>query len=128
VSAGVECVFPRIKDAGRLDFARVSSWDDMCVGVFGVLAPDASLPAVSFASGDLVVVPGVAFDGRGARLGQGGGYYDRTFPLDSGPAVQLCGMAFEVQIEDSVPTTSHDRGMDAIVTEREFRWMRGEHR
>jgi 5-formyltetrahydrofolate cyclo-ligase len=37
-------------------------------------------------------------------------------------------MAYEVQIEDSIPTTSHDRRMDAIVTEREFRWTRGERR
>jgi 5-formyltetrahydrofolate cyclo-ligase len=126
VSAGVECLFPRVADDGQLDFARARRWEDLCVGAFGVLAPDASAPTASFATGDLVVVPGVAFDRRGARLGRGGGCYDRTFPPGGGPAVQLCGMAYEVQIEDSIPATSHDRGMDAIVTEREFRWMRGE--
>jgi len=126
VNSGVECLFPRVADDGRLDFARATRWEDLRVEAFGVLAPDASAPAASFAAGDLVVVPGVAFDRRGARLGRGGGCYDRTFPPGAGPAVLLCGMAYEVQIEDSIPTTSHDRGMDAIVTEQEFRWTRGE--
>jgi 5-formyltetrahydrofolate cyclo-ligase len=128
VSAGVECLFPRVADDGHLDFVRARRWEDLCVGAFGVLAPDASAPTASFAAGDLVIVPGVAFDRRGARLGRGGGCYDRTFPPGGGPTVQLCGMAYEVQIEDSIPTTSHDRGMDAIVTEHEFRWTRGERR
>jgi 5-formyltetrahydrofolate cyclo-ligase len=128
VSAGVACLFPRVLDDSQMDFARVPCWEDLSVGAFGVLEPAASTPSASFAAGDLVIVPGVAFDRRGARLGWGAGYYDRTFPPGSGPAVRLCGMAYEVQIEDSIPMTSHDRGMDAIVTEREFRWMRGEHR
>ncbi|MBW2289225.1 MAG: 5-formyltetrahydrofolate cyclo-ligase [Deltaproteobacteria bacterium] len=128
VSAGVECLLPRVASDGHLDFARTTRWGDLRVGAFGVLAPNASAPTASFAAGDLVVVPGVAFDRRGARLGRGGGCYDRTFPPGGGPAVQLCGMAYEVQIEDSIPATSHDRGMDAIVTEHGFRWTRGEHR
>jgi 5-formyltetrahydrofolate cyclo-ligase len=128
VNAGVECLFPRVVADGRLDFAWAARWEDLCPGAFDVLAPNVSAPTASFAVGDLVVVPGVAFDRRGARLGRGGGCYDRTFPPGGGPAVQLCGMAYEVQIEDSIPTTSHDRGMDAIVTEHGFRWTRGEHR
>jgi len=128
VGAGVECLFPRVVDAGPLDFARVRRWEDLRVGTFGVLEPDASAPSASFAAEDLVIVPGVAFDRSGVRLGWGGGYYDRSFPPGGGPAVMLCGMAYEMQIEDSIPTTSHDRGMDAIVTEHEFRWMRGDHR
>jgi len=128
VGAGVDCLFPRVLDDSRLDFAVVSRWEDLRVGTFDVLEPHASAPIVSFSAGDLVIVPGVAFDRRGARLGWGRGCYDRTFPPSGGPDVRLCGMAYEVQIEDSIPTTSHDRGMDAIVTEREFRWMRGGHR
>ena len=128
VSAGVECLFPRVVDAGPLDFARVRRWEDLRVGTFDVLEPDASAPSASFAAEDLVIVPGVAFDRSGVRLGWGGGYYDRSFPPGGGPAVMLCGMAYEMQIEDSIPATSHDRGMDAIVTEHGFRWTRGEHR
>jgi 5-formyltetrahydrofolate cyclo-ligase len=127
VRAGVDCLFPRVAGDRHLEFARAARWEDLSAGTLGILSPDASAPIVSFAAGDLVIVPGVAFDRRGARLGRGGGCYDRTFPPGGGPTVELCGMAYEAQIEDSIPTTSHDRGMDAIVTEREFRWMRGEH-
>jgi 5-formyltetrahydrofolate cyclo-ligase len=125
---GVACLFPRVLDDRRLVFGRVERWDEMRVGVFGVLAPAETAPAISFEAGDLVLVPGLAFDRQGARLGHGAGCYDRTFPNDGGPAVRLCGVAYEVQIEDSIPTASHDRVMDAIVTERGFRWMRGEQR
>jgi len=125
-SAGVECLFPRVVADRRLDFARATRWEDLSVGTFNVLEPDAATPITPFADGDLVIVPGVAFDRRGARLGHGAGCYDRTFPSGSGPAVRLCGMAYEIQIEDSIPTRSHDSGMDAIVTERGFRRVRGE--
>ena len=125
VSAGVECLFPRLAARGRLVFARIVRWEELRAGAFGVLAPAAAAPAVAFAAGDLVVVPGVAFDRRGARLGRGGGHYDRTFPPGGEPEVRLCGLAYEVQVEDSIPTASHDRTMDAIVTEHGFRWTRG---
>jgi 5-formyltetrahydrofolate cyclo-ligase len=126
MSAGVECLLPRVAADRRLDFARATRWEDLSVGTFSVLEPDAATPITPFADGDLVIVPGVAFDRHGARLGHGAGCYDRTFPPGCEPAVQLCGMAYEVQIEDSIPVSSHDRGMDAIVTERGFRWVRGE--
>jgi 5-formyltetrahydrofolate cyclo-ligase len=75
------------------------------------------------ASEDLVVVPGLGFDAAGWRLGQGGGHYDRTFPAElreAGP--RLVGFAFDVQLVPRVPHDSHDRMMDAIVTERRILW------
>jgi len=125
--AGVECFFPRVMDDRSLSFGRVERWEDLRPGVLDVLSPDAAAATVELAAGDLVLVPGVAFDHRGARLGRGGGCYDRTFPLGRS-AVRLCGVAYEFQILDSIPTASHDRAMDAIVTEQGFRWTRGEHR
>ena len=77
------------------------------------------------ADGDVVVVPGVAFDRAGRRLGRGEGYYDRTFPASDRPQPLLFGVACEAQIVESVPADSHDRAMDAIVTERAFRWTKG---
>jgi len=127
LGAGVACHFPLVMDDRSLTFVRVERWEELRPGVLGVPSPDDAAPAVELAAGELVLVPGVAFDRRGARLGRGGGCYDRTFPL-GGPAVRLCGVAYEVQIEDSIPTASHDRTMDAIVTEHGFRWARGEHR
>jgi len=80
---------------------------------------------VTLEAGDVVVVPGVAFDARGRRLGRGAGCYDRTFPADQRPAPVLIGAAGGAQLVDSVPSGSHDRAMDAIVTERALRWMKG---
>jgi len=75
--------------------------------------------------GDVVIVPGRAFDRAGRRLGRGVGYYDRTFPPGGRSQPLLVGMACEAQILESVPADSHDRSMDAIVTERGFQWTKG---
>lgn len=68
---------------------------------------------------DFVVAPGIAFDQRGIRLGQGGGYYDRFLARlrrrsDHAP---VAGAAFQLQIIESVPTEPHDAKVDMIVTE-----------
>ncbi|HZK25475.1 MAG TPA: 5-formyltetrahydrofolate cyclo-ligase [Oscillospiraceae bacterium] len=66
---------------------------------------------------DFVVVPGVAFDLQGNRLGYGGGYYDRFFPqLRDG--VPLVAVTFEVQITNGIPVDPWDRRVDFIITEK----------
>ena len=65
---------------------------------------------------DLVVIPGVAFDRRGGRLGYGGGYYDRFFLLLR-PAALLVAVAFELQLVDRVPIDPWDRRVDLLLTE-----------
>jgi 5-formyltetrahydrofolate cyclo-ligase len=64
-----------------------------------------------------VLVPGVAFDDRGHRLGYGGGFYDRLLPLVPPTVARVAG-AFEMQVVERVPTAPHDVGVDTIVTER----------
>ena len=66
---------------------------------------------------ELIIVPGVAFDRRGNRLGSGHGYYDRFLSQASATRV---GLAFRMQIIDRVPVGSHDQMMDFIVTEDEI--------
>lgn len=82
--------------------------------------PDAQVP-VSPAWADVIVVPGVAFDAAGGRLGRGGGWYDRLLadPARRGLAI---GVAFEPQLVESVPVEEHDARLDAVVTERFVRW------
>jgi 5-formyltetrahydrofolate cyclo-ligase len=63
-----------------------------------------------------VLVPGVAFDADGRRIGYGGGFYDRLLPLLRADAHRIAG-AFEMQIVDRVPAVSHDVTVGAIVTE-----------
>ena len=66
---------------------------------------------------DMVVMPGVGFDGNGNRLGYGGGYYDRL-ALKLRPDVRLVALAFEEQVVDEIPSLPHDRKTDIIITEK----------
>ena len=72
-------------------------------------------PIVPAAELDMVVVPLVAFDRTGARLGYGGGCYDRYLPMLS-PACQIVGIAFDEQRVDHVPTEAHDLPLPNIVS------------
>ena len=95
----------------------VERWQELTSGAFGVLEPAAASRAEGFGSADLVVVPGVAFDASGNRLGRGKAYYDRTFPPGSATSPVLIGYGYEFQLVDRVPHTERDRRLDAIVTE-----------
>jgi 5-formyltetrahydrofolate cyclo-ligase len=88
-------------------------------GAYGILEPHedrGAKPATALEVFDLVIVPGLAFDRRGHRLGYGVGYYDRFLLGISAPKV---GFAFAAQIVNHVPAAPHDRRVDFIVTESE---------
>jgi 5-formyltetrahydrofolate cyclo-ligase len=87
-------------------------------GAYGILEPDpARCSPVAPESLDLVVVPGVAFDERGGRLGYGGGYYDRFLRRHAAGAI-WAALAFEIQIVlEPLPLDAHDVRMDLIFTE-----------
>jgi 5-formyltetrahydrofolate cyclo-ligase len=124
--AGTTCLFPRVMPAGRLCFSSVGRWEDLHPrGHYGIPEPPEAAPVVEPGDGDVVVVPGVAFDRTGRRLGRGKGMYDRTFPTSDEPQPLLFGVACEAWIVESVPADSHDRAMDAIVTERGIQWTKG---
>ncbi len=114
-------LLPRTADPLGLEFFAVARWEDLRPGTFGVLEPRNDGTAVRLMPGDLVVVPGVAFDEDGYRLGHGKGYYDRTFAAELGDAPTLVGFGYEFQIVDAVPHDHRDRQMDAIVTDRKVR-------
>jgi 5-formyltetrahydrofolate cyclo-ligase len=61
-----------------------------------------------------VVVPGIAFDAHGARIGFGAGYYDRLLPHL--PGAYRLALAYDFQVQDSLPTEPHDIAMHAVVT------------
>ena len=81
---------------------------------FGMLEPDASLPVVEPRELDLVLVPGLAFDRRGFRLGLGGGFYDRFLPHVTAATV---GIVYAALIVDRVPNDLHDRRVDFLACE-----------
>jgi len=84
-------------------------------GMYGILEPDDSCERIDMAEVDFAVIPGVAFDRNGGRLGRGKGYYDRL--LKDSKAVKA-GICFNEQIVDSVPMEVHDGRMDMIAAEK----------
>ena len=73
---------------------------------------------------DLVIAPLLAFDADGARLGQGGGYFDRTITaLHERTRAVVVGLAYAGQELPFIPTEAHDRALDAVLTERGFRFF-----
>jgi len=93
---------------------------DLQVGHFGVMEPkEETLRPVDPSILDLVIVPGVAFDKSGYRIGYGGGYYDRFIPRLSDKATTV-SLAFDMQLVDKVPTNQYDIPVEYIVTEEQF--------
>lgn len=108
-------VYPRVQGAG-MEFYPVNSRDDLRPGNFAVLEPQGGRP-VPVADLDLLLVPGVAFDQTGHRLGYGKGYYDRQLQLRSA-GCRLVGLCFEFQLLSVLPAEDHDVRMDLLVTEQ----------
>jgi len=88
---------------------------DLIKGPYGIMEPKASCCERSAARMDLIVVPGVAFDRRGGRLGRGAGYYDRL--LGKAKKVVKIGLCFREQIVKKVPMKAHDVRMDRVITD-----------
>ncbi len=109
---GVTIVLPRVFGTD-LAFHRWSG-EPLIPGAYGIPEPHPSLPRVDPARFDVLLVPGVAFTPLGARLGQGGGYYDRVLARPRGLAV---GVAWSFQVVDTVPTDPWDQPVDALLTE-----------
>ena len=112
-AAGKRVLFPRVDARGGLELAEEG--DRLVPGRYGVPAPRPENPPVELAPDDLLLLPGVAFTRAGARLGRGGGHYDRLLRAISAPAF---GLAFELQIEPALPLEEHDQRVRAVVTER----------
>jgi len=120
-AAGKAALFPRINPERRvLQFIAAARWEELALGRYGVREPPAGIP-VPLEEGDLVIVPGLAFDAAGHRLGRGAGWFDRTFPCTDRPGPLLIGYAYERQVVESVPSGPTDRCVDWIVTERAAR-------
>ncbi len=111
---GIATCLPRIVAKGRsLAFLRYRPGDALLEGPMRVLEP---LPAATAVRPTIVVVPMLAFDDRGYRLGYGGGFYDRTLPT-LGPGLTAIGLAFAAQRVPSLPHEANDVRLATIVTE-----------
>jgi 5-formyltetrahydrofolate cyclo-ligase len=91
---------------------------DLKPGVEGFLKPDTDrCKTVPIESIDIAIIPGIAFDEKGGRLGSGDGYYDRLIPKLP-ITTRKVGLSFESQIIQQVPAESHDKHVDIIITEK----------
>jgi 5-formyltetrahydrofolate cyclo-ligase len=105
-----------------LELFHLESMDELEVGMYKILEPKPVLRAapakkVDVSQIELVMVPGVAFDRMGGRMGHGFGYYDKLLEHVS-PKTPLVALAFECQLFPEIPTQPHDIYMDKIITER----------
>lgn len=118
---GKRIVVPYCVD-GELELFLLESMDELAIGMYKILEPKVelrSLPEkrVDVKELDLIMVPGVAFDRTGARMGHGFGYYDKLLEHARADA-PLVALAFECQLFPEIPTAAHDIFMDKIITER----------
>ena len=117
---GVSLVYPRtVPEPRGLILHRVRSLDELRPGRYGIREPDAQLCATLPPQAvDVVLMPGLAWDRGGGRLGRGAGYYDRLL-ASAGWQAPRCGLFFGIQEVPHVPTDQWDVPLDAVVTERE---------
>jgi 5-formyltetrahydrofolate cyclo-ligase len=108
---------PRIVPETRaLTLHAYEAGDELVESGFVVREPLPSAPRIDPLEVDLVLVPGLAFDVRGQRLGYGQGYYDRLLPSLS--RARRVGLAYELSLLAEVPSAAHDAPVDVVITER----------
>ncbi len=110
------------KVAKKVLFSELRDYDlELAPGAFGILEPKPSCQRLIPAhESDLIIVPGVAFDLRGHRLGYGGGYFDRLLREVAlvKPSIPFIGLAYELQVVEKLSNTLRDVPIDILVTER----------
>jgi 5-formyltetrahydrofolate cyclo-ligase len=116
---GKQLLLPRMDRASRTlamhDVADLEK--DLVAGVWGIREPAPSRPVRSLSILDFLLVPGVAFTATGARLGYGAGYYDRLMgSIDT--RVPRIAAAFELQMVNVLPESTHDQRVRAVITEK----------
>ena len=114
LGAGKQLVYPRV-DGETLVFEEVNDLSRLAPGAFGVLEPRGGR-AVAVDRIDVLLVPGVAFDRSGHRLGYGKGFYDRAIAKCSDNTVRV-GFAYDFQVVDALPVGEHDQPVAALMTE-----------
>lgn len=122
---GIACAYPRIASSGPLEFVDATP-ATLAADRLGIPSPAADAAAVPLAEIDVFVVPGLAFDLDGERLGWGHGHYDRT--LAGAPAALRIGYAYDFQIVPAVPIDADDEHVDVLVTESGARRTQKPHR
>lgn len=112
VAAGKTVLLPKVLDNETMQISRYQSKTDLREGDFHIMEPVGD-PFTDYSQIDIALIPGMAFDAEGHRLGRGKGYYDRF--LRSLPKVKKIGVCFDFQKVESVPSEAHDVVVDIVV-------------
>lgn len=118
-------LLPRCRpgEQGIMDVACPSGAHELAPGAYGIPEPHPdACPALRDCKPDLIIVPGVAFDATGRRLGLGGGYYDRLLAKDEYGKALLVAPAYDFQLVAHVPAEPWDKKVDVIVTQEDTIW------
>ncbi|NLK00858.1 MAG: 5-formyltetrahydrofolate cyclo-ligase [Clostridia bacterium] len=98
---------------------KIKGFEDLEPGTMGILEPTKKKVIVDINRLDLILVPGIAFDRMGNRVGYGLAYYDRFLKKFSPSTVKIA-LAYDFQVVPSVPHEKHDQVVDLIITEKEI--------
>ena len=126
---GRRCLLPRClpggaEARGQMAFHDCPGEDALLPGSFGILEPDPARCPVVAEPPDLLIVPAVALDRDGYRLGYGRGYYDRLLARPGWEGVRTLGLVFALQVVDRLERRPWDRPLCGLATEEELTWLR----
>jgi 5-formyltetrahydrofolate cyclo-ligase len=117
LSLGVTVALPHITGKGQMEAVSFTDFDSLVEGEYGILTPDLEkgeiIPPDEL---DLIIVPGIAYDTRGERLGMGGGFYDAY--LARATKAKRIALAFSCQLVAKIPMEAHDVLVHKIITEQ----------
>lgn len=113
VAEGKTVLLPRVTSDTEMELRRYTSTDDLQAGAFGIMEPTGK-GFTDYETIEVAVVPGMAFDRKGHRLGRGKGYYDRF--LTKIPNTYKIGVCYPSRLLDHMPTDDNDVLMDEVIS------------
>lgn len=126
---GIQVLLPRCLPhaSGQMDFVPCTSYKDLQAGLWGILEPSSECQPLPWDSNDfspsVAVIPALAYDVRGYRLGYGGGYYDRALIQPAFAASPCVGLCYAALVLPHIPTDAWDRPVNVLCTEEGLQWL-----
>ena len=112
VRNGKTVLLPRVTDGENMEVCIYESRSDLAPGHYGIMEPTGKI-YTRYENIDVAVVPGMAFDAAGHRLGRGKGYYDRFLP--KAKRAYKIGICFDFQKQETIPADGYDVTMDCVI-------------
>ena len=112
----IQVCVPKVTGCGNMKAVEIKSLSNLGIGKFGIYEPVDNIVQMSIPIPTLAIIPGLAFDKEGYRIGYGGGYYDRYFSnFNNLEEVYKLGVCYDFQLVDEVPIDQYDIKMDEVL-------------